>query len=329
VKFFGVGNESWGCGGNMTPEFYADNFRRYNTFVKNYDGRNPLYRITCGANAADYHWTEVLMKNVGRGMNGLSLHYYTLPTGNWGHKGSATAFAEAQWFSTLRRCLEMDDLIQRHSAIMDQTDPGKRIGLIVDEWGAWYDVEPGSNPGFLYQQNSLRDALVAGVTLNIFNRHADRVKMANIAQMVNVLQAMILTDKEKMIVTPTYHVFEMYAVHQDATLLPAELHCADYELGGEKIPSVSVSASRDRAGVVHVTLCNLNPNAAADVTCNVEGLKATTVTGRVLTAATMDAHNTFEQPEAVKPAEFAGARLTGQGFAASLPPKSVVVLALQ
>jgi alpha-N-arabinofuranosidase len=269
------------------------------------------------------------MKNVGRGMNGLSLHYYTLPTGNWGRKGSATAFAEAQWFSTLRRCLEMDDLIQRHSAIMGQTDPGKRVGLIVDEWGAWYDVEPGTNPGFLYQQNSLRDALVAGVTLNIFNRHADRVKMANIAQMVNVLQAMILTDKEKMIVTPTYHVFEMYAVHQDATLLPTELHCADYELGGEKIPSVSVSASRDQAGVVHVTLCNLNPNAAADVTCNVEGLKATTVTGRVLTAATMNAHNTFEQPEAVKPADFAGARLTGQGFAASLPPKSVVVLALK
>src|SRR5664280_862235 len=304
IPYFGVGNESWGCGGNMTPEFYADNFRRYNEFVKNYPG-NKIYRIASGANSWDTNWTEVLMKKVGDGMNGLSLHYYTVPSGNWSHKGSATQFTEAEWFNTLRGALDMDALIARHTAIMDRYDPKKRIGLMVDEWGAWYDVEPGSNPGFLYQQNTLRDALVAGVTLNIFNNHARRVKMANIAQMINVLQAMILTDKEKMILTPTYHVFEMYTVHHDAKLLPSEVQSADYQSGSDKLPQVNVSASRDQAGRIHVTLCNLDPKNAAEVACDLQGVKATKVSGRILTAPAMNAHNTFEKPETLKTAEFA------------------------
>jgi len=328
VGYFGIGNESWGCGGNTAPEYYADNFRRYNTFVKDYDRQNRIYRIACGANAADYNWTEVLMKNVGRRMNGLSLHYYTLPTGNWRDKGSATDFAEAEWHSTLRRCLEMDELISRHGAIMDAADPQARVGLIVDEWGTWYNVEPGTNPGFLYQQNSLRDALVAGITLNVFNQHADRVRMANIAQTINVLQAMILTDKEKMIVTPTYHVFEMYAVHQDATLLPVGLDCPEYTLGDSKVPCLSASASKDQAGAVHVTLCNLNPNEAAEVKATLPGFKPGKISGSVLTAAAINAHNTFERPEAVKPVAFGGARIAADGFAATLPAKSVVVLEL-
>jgi len=325
LKYFGVGNESWGCGGNMTPEFYADNYRRYNTFVKDYDRNNPLYRIACGANDADYRWTEVLMGRVGRQMNGLSMHYYTVP-GTWSHKGSATVFTEAEWHTTLRKALVMDERVRRHGAAMDRTDPQKRIGMIVDEWGTWYDVEPGTNPGFLYQQNTLRDALAAAVTLHIFNQHADRVKMANIAQTVNVLQAMVLTDKEKMLVTPTYHVFEMFTVHHDATLLPVELRSPDYEFGGEKIPAVSVSASRDREGRVHVTLCNLNPHVPVDVAATIVGLSAGSLTGRVLTAAAMTAHNTFQEPDAVKPVAFTGARRTAEGFAATLPPKSVVVL---
>lgn len=329
VKYFGVGNESWGCGGNMTPEFYADNFRRYNTFVKDYDRGHRLYRIACGANAADYNWTEVLMKNVGRRMNGLSLHYYTLPTGDWRDKGSATEFGETQWYSTLQRCLEMEELVSRHSAIMDRTDPQNRVGLIVDEWGAWFNVEPGTNPGFLYQQSTLRDALVAGITLNVFNRHANRVKMANIAQMVNVLQAMILTDKERMILTPTYHVFEMYRAHHDAKSLPVELQCSNYQLGDDKIPSVSVSASRDEAGAMHVTLCNLHAAEPARVTCTITGMKAASVSGRVLTASEMNAHNTFEKPDVVRPSTFEDAKLTGSGFAATLPPKSVVALELK
>jgi alpha-N-arabinofuranosidase len=203
------------------------------------------------------------------------------------------------------------------------------VGLIVDEWGAWYDVEPGTNPGFLYQQNTLRDALVAGVTLNLFNQHCDRVKMANIAQMINVLQAMILTDKEKMIVTPTYWVFEMYTVHQDATLLPSDLQSVDYQSGSETIPAVNASASRDPAGKIHVTLCNLNPNQPAEVACELRGAKAQKLAGRVLTAPVMNAHNTFNQPDAVKPAEFSAFKTTDTGFTVTLPAKSVVVLEVE
>jgi len=329
VKYFGVGNESWGCGGNMTPEYYAGEYRRYNTFVKNYDRNNPVYRIACGSNGNDTNWTTVLMKNVGRRMNGLSLHYYTLPTGNWRNKGSATKFDEAQWHSTLRRSLEMDDLVARHSAIMDSADPDKRVGMIVDEWGTWYDVEPGTNPGFLYQQNTLRDALVAGITLNIFNQHCDRVKMANIAQTINVLQAMILTDKEKMILTPTFHVFEMFTPHHDATLLPTKITCADYTFDSNKIPSVNVSASKDKTGKVHVTLCNLNPNSSVTLTTELQGAKVSKITGRVLTAETIQAHNTFDKPEVVKPTNFTDFKASGNGFSVNLPAKSVVVLAVE
>jgi alpha-N-arabinofuranosidase len=270
------------------------------------------------------------MKNAGKQMNGLALHYYTIPSGVWrGSKGSATEFGENQYFSTLRNALRMEELVTKHSAIMDKYDPQKRVGLAVDEWGVWTDVEPGSNPGFLYQQNSLRDALVAGITLNLFNNHADRVKIANIAQMINVLQAMILTDKEKMLLTPTYHVFEMFTVHQDAKLLPAELQCADYENGGNKIPGLSVSASQDAAGKIHVTLCNLNPNVLAEVSCELAGAKAKTISGRVLTAEAVNAINTFDKPENVKPAVFTGFKIVDNGFTASLPAKSLVVLEVQ
>jgi alpha-L-arabinofuranosidase len=335
VPYFAVGNESWGCGGNMTAEFYADNFSRYNTFVKNYPGNNS-YRVASGGLESDYHWTEVLMKqnadglkHGGQAMNGYSLHYYTLPTSNWSHKGSATKFDETEWFNTFRRALVMDELVTKHSAIMDKYDPQKKVGLIVDEWGAWYDVEPGSNPGFLYQQNTLRDALVAGVTLNIFNNHADRVKMANIAQMINVLQAMILTDNEKMTVTPSYWVFEMDTVHHDATLLPSELQSVDYAFDGKTIPAVSASASRDQTGKIHVTLCNLNPNQSVEVPCELQGARARKISGRILTAPEMNAHNTFDQPDAVKPAEFNAFKVTDNGFVTALPAKSVVVLEVE
>jgi alpha-N-arabinofuranosidase len=328
VRYFGIGNESWGCGGAMRPEYYADVYRQFQEFAKNH-GDNRIYKIACGASDSNYRWTEVLMENVGRRMHGLSLHYYTLPTGNWRDKGSATDFTEAQWHTTLRRTLEMDGIVRRHSEIMDRTDRDKRIGLIVDEWGTWYNVEPGTNPGFLYQQNTLRDALVAGINLNIFNRHCERVTMANIAQTINVLQAMILTDKARMLKTPTFHVFEMYTVHHDATLLPADLQTTDYELGGEKVPSVNVSASRDSAGAVHVSLCNLDPNRPATVECELRGTKVSKVSGRVLTAPEINSHNTFDQPHVVKPGAFNDVKPTADGFTAELPPKSVVVLRLE
>ena len=328
IPFVGIGNESWGCGGEMTPEFYSDNFRRYNTFVKDYPG-NAIYRVASGSSGDDTNWTEVLMKNVGPRMNGLSLHYYTLPSGNWSKKGSATEFGEADWFATLNHALRMEDLVTRHSAIMDQYDPQKKVGLIVDEWGAWYDVEPGTNPGFLYQQNTLRDALVAGVTLNIFNQHCDRVKMACIAQLANVLQSMILTDREKMTVTPSYWVFEMFVPHHDATLLPSELKSADYTFNSQKIPAVSVSASRDKSGKIHVTLCNLNPNQSAEVAVDLQGAKAQKISGQVLTAPEMNAHNTFENPDAIKPADLSAFKTTDAGFTVTLPSKSVVALEVE
>jgi alpha-N-arabinofuranosidase len=328
VSLMAIGNESWGCGGNMRPEYYADEFRRYNTFVKNYPG-NDIYRVAGGSSGDDMNWTNVLMAMAAKQMNGLSLHYYTLPSGDWKKKkGSATEFDEAAWFATLRNTLRMDELVAQHAAIMDKYDAAKRVGLVVDEWGTWYDVEPGTNPGFLYQQNTLRDAIVAGLNLHIFQKHADRVFGANIAQMVNVLQAMILTDGTKMTVTPTYWVFEMYKVHQGATSLPVELTTPDYVLGGNKIPAVSASASRDTAGKVHLSLVNTDPNRPITVSCQLEGVAAKTVTGRVLTATTMSAHNTFDAPNAVQPVAFTGASLNGATLTIALPAKSVVVLEL-
>jgi alpha-L-arabinofuranosidase len=330
LPFFGIGNEPWGCGGNMRPEYYADEYRKYNTFIKNYDGASPVARIAAGSGGRDTEWTETMMRVAGRRMNGLSLHHYSLPTGNWSAKGSATQFGEDQWFSTIKHTLEMDDLITRHSAIMDKGDPQKRIGLVVDEWGTWYDVEPGTQPGFLYQQNTLRDAIIAALNFHIFHRHADRVSMANIAQTVNVLQAMILTDKEKMLRTPTYWVFEMFKVHQGGTFLPVELQSPDYAFGQEKTPMVSVSATRaaDKSAV-HLSLANASPTQAVTVSVKLAGLAAKTVTGRVLTASAMNAHNTFAAPDTVTPAAFDGASLNGDSLEVKLPAKSVVILALK
>ena len=326
VPYFAVGNETWGCGGNMRPEFYADLFRQYSTFIKQHSG-NRIQKLASGGYDENYNWTEVLMREASKQMDGLSLHYYTLPTGDWQKKGSATQFGEQEWHSTLRRTLRVEEYIEKHAAIMDKYDPQNKVGLMLDEWGTWYDTEPGATG--LYQQNTLRDAVVAGLNLNIFQRHADRVKMANIAQMVNVLQAMILTDKERMVVTPTYHVFRMYRVHQGATLIPVELVAPEYRLEQAAVPSLNVSASRDAAGALHVSLVNLDPVRAAEVTTTVTGAAFKGVAGEVLTAPAMNAMNTFESPNAVRPAPFDGYKLQGSQLSLSIPPKSVVVLELK
>ncbi|OQP13834.1 alpha-N-arabinofuranosidase [Geobacillus zalihae] len=329
LKYFGVGNENWGCGGNMRPEYYADLYRRYQTYVRNY-GDNQIYKIACGANVDDYYWTEVLMKNAGRFMDGLSLHYYTIPGNFWLGKGSATDFTEDEWFITLKKALYIDELITRHSTIMDKYDPEKRVGLIVDEWGTWYDVEPGTNPGFLYQQNTIRDALVAALHFHIFHNHCDRVRMANIAQTVNVLQAVILTRGEQMILTPTYHVFDMYKVHQDAELLAIESSCAEYEHRGETLPQVSITASKNGEGTVHISLCNIDHRneAVVDLEFRGDSLARKQVFGTMLTANEMNAHNTFEKPDAVKPEPFRQIELGQHTLMAKLPPMSVVTLAI-
>jgi alpha-N-arabinofuranosidase len=330
VKFWGVGNETWGCGGIMSADHYANELARYSFFLKNYDG-NTLYKIASGGLPEDYGWTDTIMKKWKSSdgwlqgyMSGYSLHFYTVK--DWNKKGSATNFAENDWYATLSSTLKMEELVARHSAIMDKYDPRKRIGLIVDEWGNWFDVEPGTNPGFLYQQNTLRDAMVAAVNINIFHKHCDRVKMANIAQMVNVLQAMILTKDKEIVLTPTYYVFKMYSVHQDAVLLPVELQCESYTHGTDSIPALSASASKDREGRIHVSLANLHLTKAQDLRCELKGAVGSRVSGEIITAATMNAYNDFGRPEAVNITPFTGAQLRNGILTVSLPAKSIVTL---
>ena len=328
VKFWGVGNENWGCGGNMTAAFYADQYKRYATYCRNY-GDNRLFKIAGGPNTDDYNWMETLMKNVpSHMMNGVSLHYYTVPD-NWQNKGSATRFTEDQFFSTIRKTLYMDELVTRHASIMDQYDPHKRVGLMVDEWGAWYDVEPNTNPGFLYQQSTVRDALVAGINLNIYNNHCDRVRMANIAQMVNVLQSVIFTEGEKMILTPTFYVFEMYKVHHDAALIPMDFKSPDYEFKGQRIPAVSASASRDKQGLVHITFTNADPHKEIEMSFELRGSPVSKVNGKIITADELNAHNTFSNPEVVKTVDYGSARLAKNILTIKLPPASVVMVELK
>jgi alpha-N-arabinofuranosidase len=328
VKFWGVGNETWGCGGNMRPEYYADLYRKYATFMTDWSNTSGIFRTASGANSADYNWTEVLMKNIPLNMlEGVALHHYSVI--DWGNKGPSTEFSEQQYFTTMKRALFMDSLIARHSAIMNKYDPQKKVALVVDEWGGWYDVEPGTNPGFLFQQNTMRDAMIAGTTLNIFNNHSDRVRMANLAQTINVLQAVILTEGEKLLLTPTYHVMEMYNVHQDARLLPISIKGNDYSMGNEKLPAVSASASRDSLGVTHISLVNIDARNTQKISLQLEGAPFSSVTGRILSSQKLQDYNSFTQPKKIVPVAFKGASLNGSTLNVDLPPFSVVVLNLK
>lgn len=329
VEYWGIGNENWGCGGNMTPEHYSDLYRRYATYARNYPGA-PIKRIASGPNGNDTHWMEVLMKNIPHGlMWGISLHYYTIPTGNWSHKGSATQFDEKEYFSTMKNALFMEQLLNNQEDIMDRYDPKKSIALVVDEWGIWTDAEPGTNPAFLYQQNSLRDALLAASTLNIFNNHADRVRMANLAQTVNVLQSLALTRGKEMILTPTYHVFDLFKVHQNATLLPVKLISPDYEKDGQKIPAINVSASKDSSDNVHLTFVNLDPSRSIMVNTTLsENVKEVT-DGKILTSDHFNDVNTFENPWKVKPIDFKRFQISDKSLKVNIPARSIVELELK
>ncbi len=323
LKYWAVGNENWGCGGNMTAQQYAWEFRRYQSYCRHLGGKQ-LYKIACGQGD---DWNDVVMREAAKFMDGLSVHYYTFAE-KWERKGAATGFPASEWYSTMKNALGIEDFIDRTATIMDRYDPAKRVGMIMDEWGTWYDVEPGSNPGFLYQQNTIRDAVVAGLSLNVFNRHADRVHMANIAQTVNVLQAMILTEGPKIVLTPTYHVFEMYKVHQDATLLPLVLDCDRIEEAA--LPAVSASASRDAKGRTHLSLCNLHIEKEAELEVELRGLPAALkgASGRIVAAPTMDGRNDFAAPNRVVPKAFEGAKVEGGKLKLRLPPMSVAVLEL-
>jgi len=328
VSFWGVGNETWGCGGRMTPEYYANEFRRYANYTKNYPNA-ALKKIASGANSEDYNWTDVMMKNIPPGlMWGIGVHYYTVPK-TWAEKGSATSFGEDEYFIALQKALRMDEIITRHATIMDRYDPAKRVAMAVDEWGIWTDVEPGTNKSFLYQQNSLRDALIAASTLNIFNNHSDRVRLANLAQTVNVLQALILTKGNQMIVTPTYHVFDLYKVHQDAKWLPVQLNSPMYQSGTQKIPAVNVSASKDSLGVIHISLVNLDPVKSINIKTIIQGASWKQWSANILTSGSFTDINTFENPSKLKPAEFKGAKKEGDYLIVALPAKSIVVIELK
>lgn len=343
LKYFGVGNENWGCGGRMRAEYYADEVNRYNTYARDY-GENKLYRIGAGPRNENYHWTEELMKHSGLFLDAIALHYYTRigdkvvmvhdVDGNERYlrneensRGSATDFKEDAWFGIMKSTLHTDTIVKKHSAIMDKYDPEKRVALIVDEWGTWFDCEPGTNPGFLYQQNTIRDAVSAASSLNIFNNHSDRIRMTNIAQTINVLQAMILTEGEKMILTPTYHVFEMYTVHHDAQLLDTAMVTDKYCYDGMELDKVNTTVSKDENGKIHMTLVNIDPNENADVTCHIADFgKIRVDDGRVLTAEKMNEMNTFENPDMVKPELFQNYEVDGDTVRIHMPSKSVVVL---
>lgn len=327
IKFWGIGNESWGCGGNMLPEYYADLYGQFAAYCINYHNKDMVI-VACGASDSDYNWTDVVMKKRQWMLDSLSLHYYTVP-GGWESKHPAVGFDEQSYFEALQKGLRIEEILREHIAVMDKYDPEKRVGLMVDEWGIWCAVEKGTNPSFLYQQNSMRDALLAAATLNIFNRYCERVKMANIAQTVNVLQAMILTENEKMVLTPTYHVFEMYKVHQDAVLLPVIMACSDYSFDEKKIPALNVSASRDKNGNIHITINNLHPAQPQEIVCELRGKIIKDVTGRILTAKAFNTCNTFDDPGAVVPQKFENIRYKDNIITLTLSPFTVLVLEVQ
>jgi len=328
VAFFGIGNETWGCGGNMRPEYYADLYRRYATFLKAPEGNRPK-KVASGGYNENTNWTETLSSVIENNLDGISHHYYTLPTGDWSVKGKSTGFPEQEWISTLFNTMKVDEYLSLNEAVLEASDPEGKVGLYLDEWGTWYDAEPGKEPGFLYQQNTLRDAIVAALNFNIFHRHAKRLHMANIAQMVNVLQAMILTDREKMVLTPTYHAFEMYRPFQDSTFIPVEFNRMNaYALGDISVAGVSASAAKTSDGKLVLALVNLDPRNTAKIVTGVKGYSVQSVSARTLTAQAMDAANTFDGPELVKPRSL-DAVFEENRLVVELPPKSVSVITFE
>ncbi len=342
VKYIGIGNEAWGCGGNMRPEYYSDIFRRYQTYCRNFDQDKPLYKIASGASDYDYEWTDVLMNRIGTQMNAVSLHYYTVLGWN-GSKGSATKFDNDDYYWCLGKACAIEPVIRKHLSIMDKYDPNHNIDLLVDEWGTWFDVEPETNPGFLFQQSTMRDAFVAAMSLNIFHKYADRIQMCNIAQVVNVLQSMILTKDDKMVLTPTYFVFKMYKPHMDATYIPSSVQGSKIipvkneryngtmeEPENRELSMVSVTSSKDAKGKLHISLSNADLKEEQAVTINLNGYKAKKVSGEILTAQSKNDCNTFENPDKIKSEAYAKAKIQKDGtITLDMPAMSIITLEVE
>lgn len=338
IPYLGIGNESWDCGGNMSADYYLSQLKIYSRYARNYNpaqqNTDKMLKIAVGPGGDEprfMEWTDTVMKGWrdhtwSWDMQGLSMHNYTVV--DWGNKFKSVDFSEDEYSRFLKETLKMEDLINRHSAIMDKYDPDKKIALVVDEWGAWYAPSPGSNPGFLIQQNSQRDAILAALNINIFARHADRVRMANIAQMINVLQAMIMTDKEKMALTPTYYVFKMYVPFQDATFIPVTFDEGKYTHGGVTLPRVDAIAAKGKDGKLWVEITNVDPNQAVEIDLSTVGLTARSVVGETLTAAKVDSVNTFEKPNTVVPKPISAKAQNGK-LILKLEPKSVTVVSVE
>jgi alpha-N-arabinofuranosidase len=259
-------------------------------------------------------------------LQGLSLHSYTVI--RWDNKFASVGFGETEYSQILKATLEMEDLVTRYSGIMDKYDPQKKIALVVDEWGAWYAPLPGSNPGFLVQQNSIRDAILATLNLNIFARHGDRVRIANIAQMINVLQSMIMTDKEKMVLTPTYYVYKMYVPFQDATFVPVAFNAGSYTHRDINLPRVDAIAAKDATGKLWLEITNLDPNQSIEIEATIAGYNGKSAAGETLTAPKVDSVNTFDAPNTVKPKPVS-ATVQGGKVTLKLEPKSVTVISIE
>lgn len=330
VKFLGIGNEAWGCGGNMTPEYYSNLFRRYTTYTRSYARDHRLYKIASGASDTDYNWTEVCMQNIGTKMNAIAVHYYSV-TGWNGSKGSATNFTDDDYYRILGRCVAIEPCIQKHISIMDKYDPQGRVDLLVDEWGTWFDTEPGTNPSHLYQQSTMRDAMVAALSLNIFHKYTKRIKMANIAQVVNVLQSMILTKGDQMVLTPTYHVFEMYKPHQNAEFLSVDYKTTEIANSDKgPVPSLSVTASR-KDGVINVGIANPDLKNGQSLLLTWDSMgkpKKGSVSARILTSKKVNDFNDFGQKAKVEPKEFTDYKVTDKGIEIKLPAMSIVTIAI-
>lgn len=328
VDYFAIGNESWGCGGTMTPEYYANLYRHYVTFLKTPKDNQPVMIASGGYNELT-NWTEGLLENIPKTwsirMQAIGHHYYTIATGDWANKGKAIGFPKEEWLSALVNTIKIEDYIQKNIEILDKHDPENTIGFYVDEWGTWYEVEEGDNPGFLFQQNTIRDAIIASLNLNIFHKYSHRVQMTNIAQMVNVLQAMILTDKEKMLLTPTYYIFKMYKEFQDATFIPLEMENNPmYGFNGMAMPQLSASAAKTAKGKVILALTNAHHSHEIQVTLEGQWRKAS---GELLSAKSIDSHNTFNNKLNVQPKPFQAKR-SGKSMKITVPAKSVIVVKL-
>ncbi|MFC2137147.1 alpha-N-arabinofuranosidase [Bacteroidota bacterium] len=335
IKYWGVGNETWGCGGIMTAEFYSSQLKKYSVFLKHYGG-GQLYKVAVGPYGDNTEWTEILMKDWSKTdgwlkhyMSGLSLHYYTI-CNDWGEKGSAINFDESEWFASMSKTIDMDNIIKTNAEVMEKYDPENNVGLVVDEWGNWFDPEENENPSVLYQQNTLRDALVAGLNLNIFNNNCRRVKMANIAQAVNVLQSMILTKDEKMVKTPSFYVFKLYKVHHDALLLPIESNSEKYDFGDERMPALSASASKNNKGEINITITNVNPNKEIESTLSFDGIESfNIINAEIITADEMNDLNDFDKEEKVNIQPFETYDQDGNNIVVNMPPKSIVLVTIK